>query len=286
MKQTKHNAKRRGKGGKSCFMDDDDDGGGFEAVMFARPSRQVFPTAISPNGTEFTVKNVLTTDSIASLKRSIGMQVGLSEISLDLFLAESELPLENEWKISACKIETDTQLFLFNAGEDSTRKALPGEDVSVIDKACQEIENGMGVYCKASKFSAATPNCVSIWGGGLGSSTDLQQLAEALEANTQITVLDISNNLVRDAGAEILARTLATNTTLEIVYLNGTGITIEGAISVASALYRNRRSKLKAISLDPLLLRSAAVEAAFDKLSQKDFPQTVALVSRDADAAS
>ncbi|KAL9965559.1 hypothetical protein ACROYT_G029373 [Oculina patagonica] len=64
-------------------------------------------------------------------------------------------------------------------------------------------------------------------------------LAEALQRNTSLTVLDLSGNNIGDHGATALAEALQRNTSLTVLYLLMNKIGDHGATGLAEALQRN-----------------------------------------------
>eukprot|EP00935_MAST-01C_sp_MAST-1C-sp1_P001391 g1391.t1 len=285
--------------------DDDDDGYGFDTVVFTRRAAQVHPKVTFMSGDEIHI-TAQTTDTVANLKRKISQQSDHPAEMMDLFLADSEKALQNEWKLAQCNIESSTQLYAFNRGEEGRENEL-GEDetLAYAQRACQAIEAGEGCTitpmllsqwnaATASpprapsrstkmKISAGCPGKIVLHSCALRPD-DVRQIAEALMADSalvsQVRELHLSGNGdIGDSGAQALAAMLRVNKTLTGLALGGTGVTATGVIALANALSQNkRRSNIHWIALDARVLRSKAVAAAFDELSRdKIRPQSVAL---------
>ena len=75
-------------------------------------------------------------------------------------------------------------------------------------------------------------------------------IANALEANTTLKELDLSDNSIGAEGAKAIARALEKNKTLTALDLRDNNIGDEGAIAIANALRENYSIRIKRLNLN------------------------------------
>ena len=80
----------------------------------------------------------------------------------------------------------------------------------------------------------AVPLSLSLAGNELTAAC-CGSVASLLQSNVLLSVLDISYNMVRDDGAQLIASALVGNTSLQQLLLHGTGIGTSGAVALAVA---------------------------------------------------
>jgi Ran GTPase-activating protein (RanGAP) involved in mRNA processing and transport len=91
-----------------------------------------------------------------------------------------------------------------------------------------------------------------------------EELAEALKANTSVSVLELYGCRITDKGAKAVAEALKVNKSIEVVDLGENDIGDEGACAIAQALKDNK--KLKSIGLGKNQIKEEGAKAVADAL--------------------
>jgi len=129
--------------------------------------------------------------------------------------------------------------------EETAEALIKSITVQVNDKKCFPAWLGFISECRRDdsdfhlKMARVSGSFLTLRSLTLDRDADVGLVAEALKANSTVTVLNLFSNRFGDQGATSLAEALKVNSTLTVVNLHGNGIGDQGATALAEALIVN-----------------------------------------------
>jgi len=105
-------------------------------------------------------------------------------------------------------------------------------------------------------------------------NSGIQTLCDALKVNTNVQILNLSEN-IGDDGAEHISEMLKVNTSIHTLNLSNNNISDKGAISIANALALNINTTLKCLNLPFNIIGNKGMISIIDMLKNNNTLDTL-----------